>query len=470
MIKNYASKALDIAKLGLLRQLARCRVAAVAPMMALMMIPISGGIAFAVEQGSWYYFQRSMQNAADATAIAAASNNTTAGTAYLQEGRGVAAKFGFVDGTNNTTVQVGAPTPCPADATQTCYKATISVLYPLTFSRALGLVGDASSGNKQTISASAIARAGGGSTGGIPQYPCYWAKSTNPDAFTGNGIPFAYLKGCSIYSNGGFRCNGADKQDANGHGKTGADYAFSAISDNGNPQCPLPAADKNEQREVPVTKFNATLPPDIYGAAPYSTNAANAASSACTNSPPTSGPTSLNLIVYCGNLAPSGTLTLNAPNTVVVIKGSLDLSANNSALVTGSSGSATIIFTGTTAPFSGNIKGDLNITAPGSGSPWQGVALYKAPTSPTTTATLAGSKPNWNVQGLVYMPSVNIVIDGAVNKNADPTKACFTVIGNTITVNGNGTILNSIGGCKDVLPNLPSIIVGAGTLTTKLVL
>lgn len=465
MIKNFASKALDIAKLGLLRQLARCRTAAVAPMMALMIIPISGGIAFAVEQGSWYYFQRSMQNAADATAIAAASNNTVAGTAYLQEGRGVAAKLGFVDGTNNTTVQVGAPTPCPADATQTCYKATISVLYPLTFSRALGLVGDASSGNKATISASAVARVGGGTTGGAQQFPCFWAQSTAPSAFRGNGIPFANLTGCSVFSNGGFECNGHD---------TGADYAFSAISNNGNPPCARTAATTGETRDLPVNKYNVSMPPDPYAGAPYSTLAANAAASPCTTSPPTSGTTNLSLIVYCGNLTIAGnqTLTLNAPNTVVVIKGSLDLSANKSALVTSSAGSATIVFAGTAAPFgTGNIKGDLTITAPdkNSTSQWKGVAIYKAPTNPTTTATLAGSNPNWNVQGLVYMPSVDITIDGAVNKNTGAA-ACFMVVGNNILVNGNGSILNTTGGCANAGLPLPSITVGAGTLTTKLVL
>ena len=52
--------------------LVACDAAAIAPLMALTMVPVAGVTAIGVEQGEWYYFQRSMQNAADAAVIAAA--------------------------------------------------------------------------------------------------------------------------------------------------------------------------------------------------------------------------------------------------------------------------------------------------------------------------------------------------------------------------------------------------------------
>jgi Flp pilus assembly protein TadG len=65
---------------GFLHNLALCRKASVAPLTAIMLLPIAGSIAFAVELGSWNYMQRSLQNAADSAAIAAASVNSGAAT------------------------------------------------------------------------------------------------------------------------------------------------------------------------------------------------------------------------------------------------------------------------------------------------------------------------------------------------------------------------------------------------------
>ena len=45
----------------------------VAPLMALLIVPIAGALALVIETGDWYLAQRNLQNAADSAAIAAAT-------------------------------------------------------------------------------------------------------------------------------------------------------------------------------------------------------------------------------------------------------------------------------------------------------------------------------------------------------------------------------------------------------------
>jgi hypothetical protein len=437
----------------------KCSRAAIAPLTALMLVPISGAIAYSVEVGSWQYMQRSMQNAADSAALAAATNNQTTGVSnYLLEGKAAARKFSFVNGVGNTTVNIYPPTDplaqCPPgtpvgpSGTAICYAAKISTKLPLSFSRVIGFNGDTTygSGRGQTITAYAIASAAGG---GI-RYTmgCYYAMSTDPAALTGHGIPFANLTGCSVFSNGGIDCTGHDM---------GADYALSASS-TARPDCASTPAGN---------EYGVTLPPVPYGQAPYVANAANAAdpaSTPCTSNPPTQGDVTQTLLVYCGGLTLPKNQTLNftSKNTVIVIRdGTLDL--NGGTLQTSSTGTATIIFSGTQPPFAGaTMKGTINIQAPipGDSSSWQGVAMYRAPGGTNISATLAGSQATWDITGAVYFPQVNVTIDGVVNKSTNgPT--CFILYADIITINGNGTILNSTSGCTSAGVSPP--LAAAGT-------
>jgi Flp pilus assembly protein TadG len=65
-----------------------------------------GGMGLAAEVSYWRLHHRDMQNAADAAAIAAATNG---GSGYDVEGKAVAAQYGFQDGTRNITVTVTNP-------------------------------------------------------------------------------------------------------------------------------------------------------------------------------------------------------------------------------------------------------------------------------------------------------------------------------------------------------------------------
>src|SRR3954466_15131088 len=90
--------------------------------MGVLMIPLVGALAIGYEVSNWYMVTRNMQNAADAATIAAAING---GANYGIEGKAVAARYGFVDGTNNVSVALTNAAACPGGG-NTCYSATIS--------------------------------------------------------------------------------------------------------------------------------------------------------------------------------------------------------------------------------------------------------------------------------------------------------------------------------------------------------
>src|SRR5882757_436074 len=84
---------------------------AVSVIMGVLMIPLVGALGIGFEVSNWYLTARGMQNAADAAALAAATNG---GSNYDVEARAVAAQYGFVDGVNNITVVASNAAACPS--------------------------------------------------------------------------------------------------------------------------------------------------------------------------------------------------------------------------------------------------------------------------------------------------------------------------------------------------------------------
>src|SRR5712664_1973079 len=81
---------------------------AVSVMMGFLLIPLVGALGLGFEVSNWYLTARGMQNAADAAAIAAATNG---GSNYDVEAKAVAAQHGFINGANN--ISVTASRACP---------------------------------------------------------------------------------------------------------------------------------------------------------------------------------------------------------------------------------------------------------------------------------------------------------------------------------------------------------------------
>ncbi len=87
MLKSLR-KGRDVARGAVVRRLAAFladRRGNVAVLTALMLIPIVGALSLGGELGVWFFMNRSMQNAADSSAIAAATTGSTTTTVYQPE-------------------------------------------------------------------------------------------------------------------------------------------------------------------------------------------------------------------------------------------------------------------------------------------------------------------------------------------------------------------------------------------------
>src|SRR5882724_6111590 len=114
-----------------IRRLCADEGGAVSVTMGVLMVPLVGALGLGFEVSNWYLATRSMQNAADAAVIAAATNG---GSNYDVEAKAVAAQYGFVGGTNNVSIAVSNTALCP-DGSKTCYSVTISGAVPLLLSQ-----------------------------------------------------------------------------------------------------------------------------------------------------------------------------------------------------------------------------------------------------------------------------------------------------------------------------------------------
>jgi len=434
----------------------RCTVGAIAPMMALLMVPIAGSIAYAVEQGSWIYFQRSMQNAADIAALAAASNNKSESIgglpSYELEARAAARNSGYVDGTDNTTVDA-APIACPAGtaAGSTCYAATIQTVLPLTFSSVLGYLGSEAlgSGRGQRVYARAIATtSGGGGTADI----CVLALSSVGTTFNSNGGPKPDMSGCSIMSNGSMICNGHN---------LGATYGISAGTNSG---CGETSLSNATPITDPYASKASNIPTNTCSSYAQLAKSAGKWSVAATNQI-SAGWTGNKTV--CGDAQLTGNVTLSGSNTTLLVEnGRLDL--NGFKVSTASGASATILFSGTNSSSYSHYPVDLagggviDVQAPTSGT-WSGVAIYQDPAITTNVSfTYAGNNPTWDITGLVYFPKADVTFSGAVNKSATGA-ACFVLVSYTVLVNGTANIFANNTGCASAGLTPPGESLGVGT-------
>jgi hypothetical protein len=399
----------------LLRQFLRDRRGSTSILFALAMPMLVGGLGIGFEVSNWYLAQRGMQNAADAAVLAAASNG---GANFDDEGTAVAAQFGLVNGVDDVAVTLAQGVACPTGGT-TCYRATITKSVPLYLSPVLGFAGSGS--GRKTLSATAVAKAGT-----IQRNYCLLALAYGglTNAIRTNGSPNPDLSGCSVKSNTSGNCNGLN---------LGADYgdAVGTMLGCGKVQ-------------------NSGVPPTVD---PYAGLAANIPTYSCPGGygSITSWTGTRNLsgnVVICGELRLTGTVTVNAPSGAVLVIVNGRLNTNGYTIRTASGSALTIVFTGSN---SGTYlhypsgSGTIDIAAPTSG-PWSGVMMYQAPHLTTNVdISSAGTSPQWNITGLVYLPNASVTLSGAVNKSTYGA-SCFVLVVDDILIKGSANILPK-GGC-----------------------
>jgi hypothetical protein len=67
------------------------------------------------------------------------------------------------------------------------------------------------------------------------------------------------------------------------------------------------------------------------------------------------------------------------------------------------------------------------------------MAIYQDPIVAPQNLTYSGNTPAWDISGIVYLPKTNFTASGAVLQ-ATNGHACFTLVVNTILVNGTGNL------------------------------
>src|SRR5690348_4986336 len=155
---------------------------------AMTMPALIGAMGLAAEVSYWRLHQRSMQNAADAAAIAAASSN---GSNYAAVGKGIATQYGFQDGTGQVAVSVTNPATATG-CTSNCYSVTITDKVPLYLSQVVGYQGSTTANNQRmsTLTAGAVA-----TVTSAYSYCILALASSGKRGITSDGAPSTNLNG-----------------------------------------------------------------------------------------------------------------------------------------------------------------------------------------------------------------------------------------------------------------------------------
>lgn len=470
---------LRIALAGLFLATVRLRAdqrGTVAVLMALLLPILVGGLGLSIEVSNWYLKTRAMQNAADAAAIAAASNN---GADYALEAKAVAAQYGFVDGKNNVTVAVSNSATCPvgANLTPPCYGVTISSVVPIYLSQVVGYQGDVTlSGSR----AKALTSAAKADITEIKQPICLLALSSSGQALRTNGAPNSNFTGCSVMSNADAICNGSNLNAyyglAAGTNTDCGNRMRSSVPAVADPY--LAMADnipKDTCTSYPQESGNgkkSTIPASNKWANNLSVTLADTLIGAVSGTPYAG-------VVFCGDVQLTGDVIIHTSNdtdgaVIVIENGQLDL--NGHTLRTANGSAVTIVFSGTNGNYthyptdnSSGKGGVLNIQAPSAPSaPFPGMAIYQDPRLTTgVDVTYTGNNPQWSVSGGVYLPNANVTVSGDVSQSSNGAD-CFVMVASTVLINGTSNIYQqspSGDGCKLAGLAMPTTtILGRGRL------
>lgn len=450
---------------NLLRLHADCR-GNVAIMMGLLIVPIAGTLGLGFEVSNWYMGKRAMQNAADAAAIAAASNGSSN---YDVEAKAVAALYGYVNGQNNVTVTASNTATCPAGGTD-CYSVTITRLDSLYLSQVVGYSGDTVVGGtkKQSLTSTAIAQ-----QAKVKQPICLLALGTTGTALRTNGAPNSDFSGCTVMSNSAADCNGSNLNAnyglASGTNGGCGNKEYSSIPSVQDPYAymatNLPQNNCSSYPQEPTNKKSSLPSTNLLNGALNVTGSLTGAGSGMTYTGQ----------MFCGDMQLSGNVVINTPSsgaTIVIENGQLDL--NGFTLSTADGSAVNIVFSGgngsyTHAPTDNSTGqgGVLNIQAPSAG-PFPGMAIYQDPNLTNgVDLTYKGNNPAWDITGGVYLPNSSVQISGDVSQSnfgAD----CFVMVAKDILINGTSNIYQQSpggAGCKQAGLNMPTAtILGRGSL------
>ncbi|HEY1560727.1 MAG TPA: pilus assembly protein TadG-related protein [Caulobacteraceae bacterium] len=462
----------------------------VAAIVALAMVPLCGVMGMAAEGSNWFLNNRAQQNAADAAVVAAANaglqdyyancaSSCSWGSNYEIEGKAVANKFGYLNGTGNVTVTVAGPdtpVPCPVNVTikiasaASCFQVTISKPVPLYMTHLLGFNGNKGTG-VEWISATAYA-APVSEPADICLLTLGWGSYDHGQqyAMQFHGSSSINLEGCPVGTNGGMDCTG--------HSTLNAPYGVDGNSGTDKKSC----GDFEYGTTSPIADPYASLDSSI------PTHSCSGYTGATSVPLADGSPTAPQYEYVCGNLVLGAATPITGNEVIVIENGSLDL--HGQQLTTSGSGGVTIIFTsppGMSPPASVSGGGDgylfdsaggggINISSNPAGSgTWAGVTVYQDPTpwnscdcnaltgttNTTYIATWHGNSSDtaWSLSGAYYLPNANLILDGATDKASNGYN-CFDMVVNSIDSNGGNNFsmfANPLSQCGQQGTNTPHV-------------
>jgi Flp pilus assembly protein TadG len=384
---------------GILRDLGRDRRGAYAMATALALPVVTGFAALGTETGLWFYQHQAMQAAADNAAYTAAlAQSLGDSSTYATEAKAVAARLGFVDGSNGATVAVNVP---PTSGAFTGAAGAVEVVVQQPQARLFSAV----FGNAPVnIKARAVA-VGSSGTGCVLSLD----KTASVD-ISAKGTPDVTLQGCSLYDNSN---------------------SSTALTDSGS--ATINALSVSVVGGISGSTHITTTNGITTGAAPMADPYANVSPPPYTPSCTTASTSTLNPGVYCG-LTVQGNVTLN-PGLYVIDGGAFMVNAGATLTGTG----VTLVFTshtGTAYPtvtINGGATVNLSSASDSGNGAIPGIVMYMDRNAPIGTAVKLNGGSSQSFNGAVYVPTAAVTFTGGSNTS----NGCLQLIGDTIAFGGN---------------------------------
>ncbi len=413
----------------LLRRFRRDQSGAFVIITAIVMPVLIGTVGLGTEVALWLNKHRTLQSAADSSAVSAATAYFLDNTADVPvQAKAVSASYGFTNGLYGVTVTVNRPPQSGSYTTQlgavevVVQQPQVRLFSALWFSDVL------------PISARAVAVSTNSGLGCV--------LSLNPTAAAAiktQGSAQVVLSGCGLYDN---------SADASGALTVGGSGQITALS------VDVVGGITGTSNITATQGIRAGQPP---ASDPYA-SASIPPFSGCTENNFSQGTGTITISpgVYCNGfrLNAGANVTMN-PGIYYMDRGSFSI--NGSATLTGNG--VTIIFTSSTgsnyATATINGGATVNLTAPTTG-PTAGIALFGDRNMPDDLAFRFNGGATQIINGAIYVPKGDVSFAGGGNTNT----GCTQLVARTITFTGNSNFaLNCSGqGTKPL-----------GSVTAKLV-
>jgi Putative Flp pilus-assembly TadE/G-like len=379
--------------------------ALISTVLALTVLLGFGGLA--IDMGALRYEKRLQQTAADAAAVAGASNLTHGGV--TTGAQNASAANGFTDGVNNVTVTINNPPASgPHSGNGNYVEALVVAVQPTYFMRIFGI-------NSETITARAVATdvSGGANSG------CLYTLGPPSSSIEGvniNGSAILNAPTCGIVDNGNYNTKGnALIVSASTFGVSGS---ANISGPGGTVTCTGGAS------SCPTYGTPASSDPLSYLTPP-------ALQTPSYGNVTTSGTQTLQPGTYSSiTIGKNSTVTMNPG--IYYVNGSGGMTFNGAGTVVGNG--VTIYFTNgaTINATGGGNKLDIQLSPPTSG-PYAGVLFYQDPND--TAAPSLGGDNNSYFSGILYFPKVQLTFFGN-----NVSYSTGIVVADAIALSGNPTV------------------------------